>query len=118
LTQETLNSTPEAPVPITLREEIAQEINDVAARAISRITSEIERGVHDAKHAARESQASASRAAHEFVHEAKELAHDAHEGGRRLAKTAAHEVREHPIAAIAIGAAIGTLFGLLIAQRK
>lgn len=64
----------------------------------------------------------ARRALGDTAHKAGEVAHDiADEAvvqGRRVAKAAVHEVREHPVRSIAIGAAVGVLVAAFLTRRR
>ena len=96
------------------RDDLAQDLNDAVAQAVARLNAGFAHTARDARRAVRDSEAAASRAAREFADDA----HDVAEDSRRVARSARRELREHPLAAVAIGAAIGTVFGVLIAQRR
>jgi len=100
------------------RDDLAQDLNDAVAQAVARLNAGFAHTARDARRAVRDSEAAASRAAREFADDAREVAHDVAEDSRRVARSARRELREHPLAAVAIGAAIGTVFGVLIAQRR
>jgi ElaB/YqjD/DUF883 family membrane-anchored ribosome-binding protein len=102
----------------TLRDDVVRDLTEAVNRAMDRIGEGIDHTARDARRLAHASEGAASHAAREFVHDARELAHDVGEESRRVALTARREVRDHPLAAVAVGAAIGALFGILIAQRR
>ncbi len=64
----------------------------------------------------------ARRALGETAHKAGEVAHDiADEAviqGRRVARAAVHEVREHPVRSVAIGAAVGILVAAWLTRKR
>ena len=64
----------------------------------------------------------ARRALDEAVHKAGELASDfadeATAGGRRAARVVVREVKEHPMATLAVGAAVGVLITALLLRRR
>jgi ElaB/YqjD/DUF883 family membrane-anchored ribosome-binding protein len=64
----------------------------------------------------------ARRALGDTAHKAGEVAHDfADEAvvqSRRVARAAVHEVREHPLRSVAIGAAVGVLVAAFLTRRQ
>jgi ElaB/YqjD/DUF883 family membrane-anchored ribosome-binding protein len=58
----------------------------------------------------------------ETAHKAGEIAHDVADEAvtqsRRVARAAVHEVREHPVRSIAIGAAVGILIAAYLTRRR
>jgi ElaB/YqjD/DUF883 family membrane-anchored ribosome-binding protein len=64
----------------------------------------------------------ARRALDEAVHKAGEIASDfaddAVAGSRRAARVVVREVKEHPIATLAAGAAVGVLIAALLMRRR
>lgn len=64
----------------------------------------------------------ARRAIGETAHRAGELAHDIADEAvvqsRRVARAAVHEVREHPVRSVAIGAAVGVLVAAWLTRRR
>lgn len=83
-------------MPDTLVQEITNDLNDTVKRALRRLTVE-------------------ARSAQET---AEALTHDASVKGRRAMRLARREIRHHPAAAIAIGAALGGLATFLLTRRS
>jgi ElaB/YqjD/DUF883 family membrane-anchored ribosome-binding protein len=83
-------------MPDTLVQEITNDLNDTVKRALRRLTVEA-RSAHDAAEA---------------------LTHDASAKGRRAMRLARREIRHHPGAAIAFGAALGGLATFLLTRRS
>lgn len=59
----------------------------------------------------------AKKAGKQATHAVSEFSEDALDRGRKAARYAANEVKEHPIATLAIGAAVGLLVTALLTRR-
>lgn len=94
-----------------LKDEIASEIGDAVARLIKRVGAErvVAGAIVDGREAVRDGIERATAYAHD-------IADDARAEGVRLARRANREMRDHPLATLAVGAALGTIFGILITQ--
>jgi ElaB/YqjD/DUF883 family membrane-anchored ribosome-binding protein len=83
-----------------------------------RLRSAVSRIAEDAA----EISGTARRVLGETAHKAGEIAHDVADEAvtqsRRVAKAAVHEVREHPVRSIAIGAAVGVLIAAWLTRRR
>ena len=97
----------------TLKDELAHEIGDAVAQLIKRAGADrlVAHTLADGRAAVRHSVDRATRVA-------ADLADDARAEGERLARRANREMRDHPLATLAVGAALGTIVGLLIAQPR
>jgi ElaB/YqjD/DUF883 family membrane-anchored ribosome-binding protein len=80
----------------TLVQEITNDLNDTVKRALRRLTVE-------------------ARSASDL---AETLTHDASAKSRRAMRIARREIRHHPAAAIALGAALGGLATFLLTRRS
>jgi ElaB/YqjD/DUF883 family membrane-anchored ribosome-binding protein len=87
------------------------ETNGRLRKAVSRIAED-----------AAEISGAARRVFGESAHKAGEMAQDVADEAvtqsRRVAKAAVHEVREHPVRSIAIGAAVGVLIAAWLTRRR
>lgn len=95
------------------KEEIAHEIGDAVTQLIKRVGADriVASTLADGREAVRDS-------IHWATSYAGDIADDARAEGVRIARRASREMREHPLATLAVGAALGTIFGILIAQPK
>jgi ElaB/YqjD/DUF883 family membrane-anchored ribosome-binding protein len=95
------------------KEEIAHEIGDAVTQLIKRVGADriVASTLADGREAVRDSVHRATAYAHD-------LADDARAESVRLARRASREMREHPLATLAVGAALGTIFGILVAQSS
>jgi ElaB/YqjD/DUF883 family membrane-anchored ribosome-binding protein len=82
-------------MPDTLVQEITNDLNDTVKRALRRLTVE-------------------ARSAQDV---AENLTHEASAKGRRAMRLARREMKHHPVAAIALGAALGGLTTFLLTRR-
>lgn len=98
-------------------DDVVADLSNAVAKAAHRLNVNAKAAAHDAKYALGDARESFDRASREFAHDARELAHDASEQSRRAAILARREIRQHPMAAVAIGAAVGAIIGLLTAPR-
>jgi ElaB/YqjD/DUF883 family membrane-anchored ribosome-binding protein len=83
-----------------------------------RLRSAVSRIAEDAA----EISGTARRVLGETAHKASEIAHDVADEAvtqsRRVARAAVHEVREHPVRSVAIGAAVGILIAAWLTRRR
>lgn len=93
------------------KDEIAHEIGDAVTQLIKRVGADrvITAKLTDGREAVRDGIRNAKTYAID-------LADDAREESLRLARRANREMRDHPLATLAVGAALGTIFGILISQ--
>ncbi len=91
--------------------EIAEDVSQAVKRALRRVSVEARNFSEDAQHVV-------EKTGHRAAHIAEELAHDARVQGKRAAKLASQEVRRHPVAAIAVGAALGAATVWLLSRRN
>ena len=83
-----------------------------------RLRSAVSRIAEDAA----EISGAARRVLGDTAHKASDIAHDVADEAvtqsRRVARAAVHEVREHPVRSIAIGAAVGVLIAAWLTRRR
>ncbi len=88
------------------------------AESNGRLRSAVSRIAEDAA----EISGAARRVLGDTAHKAGDFAHDVADEavtqGRRVARAAVHEVREHPVRSIAIGAAVGVLIAAWLTRRR
>lgn len=92
-------------------DEFVEDTSEAMEDALERIASE-----------ANELSGRARKALNRSGRQAAEFAHDAADQARARSKQAvtyaSHEVREHPLATIALGVAFGTAVGILLSRRR
>jgi ElaB/YqjD/DUF883 family membrane-anchored ribosome-binding protein len=93
------------------KEEIANEIGDAVTQLIKRVGADriVASTLADGRQAVRDS-------VHRATAYAGDVADDARAESVRLARRASREMRDHPLATLAVGAALGTIFGILVSQ--
>jgi ElaB/YqjD/DUF883 family membrane-anchored ribosome-binding protein len=91
--------------------EFVEDTGEAVEDALERIASE----ATELSGKARKALARSGRQANEFAHDA---ADQARVRGRQAINYTTHEVREHPLATIALGVAFGTAVGILLSRRR
>lgn len=95
------------------KEEIAHEIGDAVTQLIKRVGADriVASTLADGREAVRDG-------IHRATSYAGDLADEARAESVRLARRASREMRDHPLATLAVGAALGTIFGIVISQSS
>jgi ElaB/YqjD/DUF883 family membrane-anchored ribosome-binding protein len=95
------------------KEEIAHEIGDAVTQLIKRVGADriVASSLADGRAIVRDN-------IHRATEYAGDLADDARAESIRVARRAAREMRDHPLATLAVGAALGTIFGILVSQSS